>query len=373
MSLDNQLEVNSEPQSPLWQLVLARVRDFYREPAAIFWVYGFPLILAVALGTAFRDRPVERIPVTVVQADGIPLDRVEEVLEHLRTDSRLEPKVGVLAEASKDLALGKTALVVIPKLRGISLRTERNRPESALAAGAVEAALLRSGLKGIQSKEKTNADENSHPLDIDWDSVSETGGRYIDFLVPGLLGMNLMGGGLWGLGYVTVDLRVRKLLKRLIATPMGKVDFLLSLVLGRMGFLLLEILMLLGFAWLVFGVQIQGGYGALALTVLVGACCFQAIGLLVASRATSYEAVSGLMNLTMLPMYVLSGVFFSSERFPQAIQPLIGVLPLTALNNSLRGVINEGQNLASISGNLAILLGWGLGAFLLALKLFRWR
>jgi ABC-type multidrug transport system permease subunit len=373
MSLDDQLEVNSEPQSPLWQLVLARVRDFYREPAAIFWVYGFPLVLAVALGTAFRDRPVERIPVTVVQAEGISGDRLEEVLGDLRADSRLEPKISDLAQAGRDLALGKTALLVIPKLQGVSLRTERNRPESALAAGAVEAALLRSNLKNVSGKGQLNVAGKSQHLDIELEAVSETGGRYIDFLVPGLLGMNLMGGGLWGLGYVTVDLRVRKLLKRLIATPMNKVDFLLSLVLGRMGFLLLEILMLLGFAWLVFGVSIQGGYGTLALTVLAGACCFQAIGLLVASRATSYEAVSGIMNLTMLPMYVLSGVFFSSDRFPQAIQPLIGLLPLTALNNSLRGVINEGQNLASISGNLAILLGWGLGAFILALKLFRWR
>jgi len=373
MNLDEQLEVNSSPQSPMWQLILARVRDFYREPAAIFWVYGFPLVLAVALGTAFRDRPVERIPVAVTNAAGSPGPLWAETLESLGKDPRIELRILDSSQASKELALGKTALVVEVESAGLVLKTEKNRPESALAQGVVEAVLWKtkagSASQGSGSVPVSGKAENG----IRVEETAETGGRYIDFLIPGLLGMNLMGGGLWGLGYVTVDLRVRKLLKRLIATPMSRVDFLLSLVLGRMGFLLLEIMILLGFAWLAFDVSIHGSVATLALTILAGAVCFQAIGLLVASRATSYEAVSGLMNLTMLPMYVLSGVFFSSDRFPQVVQPLIQALPLTALNASLRGVINEGSGLAEIYGNLLILFGWAAAAFVLALRLFRWR
>lgn len=367
MNLDKQLQVDSSPQSPMWQLTIARVRDFYREPAAIFWVYGFPLVLAVALGTAFRDRPIERIPVIVVADSPNPNVDTEKILKSLGMDARLEVTLADSAKASRDLATGKASLLVIPKGEKPILRAEKNRPESAMALGIVEAALLRARVG-----ETHQGKEEAEP-DIQVETVAEVGGRYIDFLIPGLLGMNLMGGGLWGLGYVTVDLRVRKLLKRLVATPMSKIHFLLSLVLGRMGFLLLEIILLLGFAWLVFGVRIQGGLLPLAAAIMLGACCFQAIGLLVASRATSYEAVSGLMNLTMLPMYVLSGVFFSSDRFPLLIQPLIKLLPLTALNDSLRGVINEGQGITDISGNLIILAIWTLAAFFMAMKLFRWR
>lgn len=368
MSLDNQLEVNSQSQSPLWHLILARVRDFYREPAAIFWVYGFPLVLALALGTAFRERPVERIPVAVVVPATAQGPALEKILRALEEDSRLEVRQTSQEIAREELRSGKVSLVLqLPEGQSPVLKVEKNRPESALAQGAVESAILRSLLG-----EKTGAIEFSKSSPK-VETVNETGGRYIDFLIPGLLGMNLMGGGLWGLGYVTVDLRVRKLLKRLIATPMRKVDFLLSLVIGRIGFLLLEIIILLGFAWLVFGVQIRGSGVTLALVILTGAMCFQAVGLLVASRAASYEAVSGLMNLVMLPMYVLSGVFFSSDRFPEFLQPLIKALPLTALNESLRGVINEGASLAQTLPNLGILVGWTTIAFFFALKLFKWR
>lgn len=373
MNLDEQLEVNSVHQAPLWQLILARVRDFYREPAAIFWVYGFPLVLAVALGTAFRDRPVERIPIVLTKSPEVPEAVWQETFENLEQDTRLEIKVVDSRQAGKDLALGKVALVVELEAAGLVLKTEKNRPESALAQGVVEAVLWKARARSASQSPGTDSNPGKRETGIRIEQTAETGGRYIDFLIPGLLGMNLMGGGLWGLGYVTVDLRVRKLLKRLIATPMSRVDFLVSLVLGRMGFLLLEILILLGFAWLAFGVSIHGSLTTLAVTILAGAVCFQAIGLLVASRATSYESVSGLMNLTMLPMYVLSGVFFSSDRFPQMVQPLIQLLPLTALNVSLRGVINEGAGLTEIYGNLVILLGWASGAFLLALRLFRWR
>ncbi len=151
----------------------------------------------------------------------------------------------------------------------------------------------------------------------------EPGGRYIDFLVPGLLGMSLMGGGLWGVGFVIVDMRIRKLLKRFLATPMKKRDFLAGIMLSRLIFLIPEVLFLLVFAWLAFGVAIHGSLLAVLLLVLLGAFTFSGIGLLVASRAKTMEAVSGLMNLVMLPMWMLSGIFFSSERFPEAAQPFI--------------------------------------------------
>ncbi len=200
----------------------------------------------------------------------------------------------------------------------------------------------------------------------------EPGGRYIDFLVPGLLGMSLMGGGLWGVGFVTVDMRIRKLLKRFVATPMRRSDFLGGLMLSRLLFLVPEVIVLLVFARLAFGVVIYGNLLAIMFLILLGAVTFAGLGLLVASRAKTLEAVSGLMNLVMLPMWLLSGIFFSSERFPAAAQPFIAILPLTALNNALRAVMQEGASLGSQLPEIGLLALWATLTFALALKLFRW-
>jgi ABC-type multidrug transport system permease subunit len=203
--------------------------------------------------------------------------------------------------------------------------------------------------------------------------VTEPGGRYIDFLIPGLIGMGLMGGGLWGVGFVLVDMRVRKLLKRFLATPMRRSHFLLAVMLSRLFFTLTDIVVLLIFGYLMFGVRCQGNYLELTIAVLLGGASFAGIGLLVASRAQTVETVSGLMNLVMLPMWILSGVFFSSERFPEAVQPLINLLPLTALNQLLRGIMLEGKSLAALWPQLAILASYGVGTFAVALRVFRWK
>ncbi|HTI52197.1 MAG TPA: ABC transporter permease, partial [Planctomycetaceae bacterium] len=200
----------------------------------------------------------------------------------------------------------------------------------------------------------------------------EPGGRYVDFLVPGLLGMSLMGGGLFGIGFVTVDMRIRKLLKRFLATPMRKSHFLAGIMVSRLLFMVPEVLVLLAFARLAFGVKIYGSVWGVMLLILLGACCFAGIGLLVASRAKTLEAVSGLMNIVQLPMWVLSGIFFSSERFPAMAQPFIKALPLTLLIDALRGISLEGLPLASQWPQVAGLAAWAAGSFLLALKFFRW-
>ncbi|HKB38991.1 MAG TPA: ABC transporter permease, partial [Gemmataceae bacterium] len=233
------------------------------------------------------------------------------------------------------------------------------RPESRLARNEVDNLL--------QSKAG-----RKDAAEVENEEVEEPGGRYIDFLVPGLLGMGLMGGGLWGVGFVTVDMRIRKLLKRFLATPMRRADFLAALMISRLVFMVPEVLILLLFARLAFGVTIAGSLGAVVVLILVGAFTFAGIGLLVASRARTLEAVSGLMNLIMLPMWLFSGVFFSSERFPDWMQGFIQVLPLTPLLNALRAVMLDGLPLTSQWVELALLAGWGLITFVLALRWFRW-
>jgi ABC-type multidrug transport system permease subunit len=341
----------------LGQLVLARLREFYREPEALFWVYGFPILIVVALGIAFRNKPVDRITVDLQDGPGSSF-----AVETLGREERFSVQVHDAAGCRLRLRTGKTELVVVPASstpRAYEYVYDPSRPESLLARNAVDDALQRAaGRKDV--------------LRVSDQQSDEPGGRYIDFLVPGLLGMSLMGGGLWGVGFVTVDMRIRKLLKRFLATPMKKTHFLTGIMLSRLIFMIPEMIILLIFARLAFGVIIQGSWLALGTLIILGAFTFAGLGLLVASRARTLEAVSGLMNLVMLPMWVLSGIFFSSERFPEAAQPFIKIIPLTPLINSLRAVFLEGATLWSQWPEMAIMGAWGVITFVLALLWFRW-
>jgi len=203
--------------------------------------------------------------------------------------------------------------------------------------------------------------------------VTEPGARYVDFLVPGLIGMNLMGSGLWGLGFTVVIARSRKILKRFAATPMRRSHYLLSFMLSRLVFLVLEVAAVLIFAILAFGFTVRGSWLSVGLMTILGGFTFSGIGMLVAARPTTIEGVSGLMNFIMLPMWLLSGTFFSSERFPQILQPFIQALPLTALNNVLRSLMNEGASLSSNWISIVILLTWFVISFVVALKIFKWQ
>ena len=352
------------PSSALFQLSLSRFREFYREPAAVFWVYGFPLLMAVALGIAFRERPVERVRIDLLETPQT-VEQTQKLKEILEKDSKMV--VAIVGDDSwkKKLSSGKTDLVATIAASASGgfeyvVWEEVNRSESVLARNAFEAVLLR------------NQTEN-HPLSIRDEHLKEAGSRYIDFLIPGMVGMNLMGGGLFGVGFVIVDMRVRKLLKRFIATPMKRSDFLLSIMISRLLFTIPEVSLLLLFGNLVFDVHVQGNILALFSIVLLGGISFAGVGLLVACRAKTIETVSGLMNLVMLPMYVVSGVFFSHDRFPEAMQPMIEALPLTALNDALRKVMLEGQSLTAAWSQILILVLWGGVSFAIALRYFRWR
>ncbi|HKY31848.1 MAG TPA: ABC transporter permease [Candidatus Polarisedimenticolia bacterium] len=340
---------------PLRHLLTSRLKEFFREPEAIFWVYGFPVVLAVGLGIAFREKPPEEIRVDL--AAGAPRASLQRARDALAGPPFLVSECGE-AECRGRLRMGKTDIVVVPA-EPIAYVFDAMRPESVLARSRVDEALQRSAGR-------------SDPLPTADRPVTEPGSRYIDFLIPGLLGMNLMGGGLWGIGFVIVDMRVRKLLKRLVATPMRRSDFLLALIGSRLVFMLPEVALLLLAGVIFFQVAIQGSLAAVMAVSLLGAVSFAGLGLLIACRAGKIETVSGLMNLVMLPMWLLSGIFFSSERFPAALQPVIKALPLTLLNDSLRAVILEGAALPTQAGRLAGLAAWGGASFVIALVWFRW-
>lgn len=341
------------PRSALVELTVLRTKEFLREPEAIFWVFAFPLLMAVALGLAFREKPPERIPVAVVEGP-----RAREVERALSRSPALLPRVLSPGAARQALRTGKVSLAVEAG-DPVVLRSDPTRPDARAAR-----------LEVVDALERAAGRRDLVPAtDV---AVTEKGSRYIDFLIPGLVGMNLMGTGMWGVGFAIVNARTRKLLKRLLATPMRKRDYLLAQVLFRLAFVVIEVACLVGFGWLAFGVGVHGSLAALAAVAVTGGLTFSGLGLLVASRARTIEAVSGLMNVVMLPMWLLSGTFFSSERFPDALQPAIKALPLTALNDGLRLVMNEGRPLVDALPQLAVMAAWGLLSFAVALKIFRW-
>jgi ABC-type multidrug transport system permease subunit len=340
--------------SPLWQLTLARWRSFFREPSAIFWTFGFPVILSIALGVAFRNRPPD--PVDVAVLAGPDAERLRDALA-----ASTEIKVKVLDEeqAHAQLRSGKVSIVVVPG-RPRTYRFDATRPEGRLARAVVDDLLQR-------------ADGRADPTPVADALVTEPGSRYIDFLIPGVLGMGLMQSGMWGIGYVLVEMRTRKLIKRLAATPMKRTHFLAAFVLMRSIFLVGELPILLIFASLVFHVPILGSLLLVIALSVLGAMVFAGLGLLVAARAANTQTVGGLINLVSMPMFICSGVFFSSARFPEFMQPAIKLLPLTALNDSLRAVMLDGAGPRGVAAPVVVMSAWGLASFVAALRLFRWR
>jgi ABC-type multidrug transport system permease subunit len=343
---------------PLIELTRMRWREFLREKEAVFWVFVFPVLMTFALGIAFRNSAPEK---TLVAIEGDSQSAsVIELSNALAQSPEITANILSPDEASKALRSGKVSIVVIPQNGSYNYRFDPTRPESRNARLLVDNALQRA--KGRNDVVHT-AEEK----------ITEPGARYVDFLVPGLIGMNMMGSGLWGLGFTVVIARSRKILKRFAATPMRRSHYLLSFMLSRLLFLVPEVAAVVVFAWLVFGFTVRGSWLSLSLITLLGGFTFSAIGMLIAARPTTIEGVSGLMNFIMLPMWLLSGTFFSSERFPVVFQPFIKALPLTALNTLLRSVMNEGASLSTNWMNVAILGAWLIVSFVVALKIFKWQ
>ena len=344
-------------------LLMARLLELKREPEVVFWVFVFPLLLALGLGIAFRNKPGDAASVAVVAEADLPGVRSyvpEAVLARALQSNRFRPQIVSADEAYKGLRLGKFDLVIEPDGKGgLEYRYDPARPESVLAKAEVNDALQSAaGRKDVIATTVV--------------SSSEPGSRYIDFLIPGLLGMNLMNSGMWGIGFALVDMRQRKLLKRYVGTPMRRGDFLLAIMTSRLLLMVIEIGLLLVFGILFFHMRVLGSVFSIAAIGGMGSLTFGGVGLLTASRAQKIESISGLINLVMMPMWIFSGVFFSYARFPAAIHPLIKALPLTALNDALRASILEGTPLLNQWPRLLVLALWGGISFVLALKWFRW-
>jgi ABC-type multidrug transport system permease subunit len=361
-----------QPKNPSWshpliELTLARMREFIRRPEAIFWVFVFPVLMAFALGIAFRNTKPERMRVAV-DAETPNAIAVATAISH---SAQLQAIVLPPARATHALRTGKVALVIkgdqLTASQGTGslppsyqYRFDPTRPDSTVARSATDDALQRAAGRQdlVQASDQT---------------VNEPGARYIDFLIPGLIGLNLMGSGMWGIGFAIVNARTHKLIKRMAVTPMKRWHYLFSYFLSRMTFLFLEVVAILIFAYLVFNVKVYGSLASFIAIALIGSMAFAGIGLLVAARTQTTEGVSGLMNLVMLPMWLLSGTFFSASRFPDFAQPVIKLLPLTLLNDILRSIMNDGSTIGANFSSILFLSAWGLIPFIIAVRIFKWQ
>jgi ABC-2 type transport system permease protein len=345
------------PRHPLVELTKTRLREFLREPAALFWVFGFPLLMAMGLGVAFRNRPPD------------------------------VPRVGVVTTVASEALPGARALLATERLRARSYAAEDAR--RALAAGKVDLVVEWSGEQPVFRFDPTyergpvarliatnvlqTAAGRRDPLTIAEKSSIEAGSRYIDFLLPGLIGLNLMGSSMWGVGYNFVLARKRRLLRRYAVTPMRRSQFLLSYFFSRVLFLALELAVLLGFGALVFGTVVRGSYGSVALLAFLGAAAFAAISLVIGARVENTDVANGWINFVQLPMWVLSGAFFSYERFPEWLHAPIRLLPLTAVVDAMRAVSNAGASLVDVAPQVVVLGTWCVVGFVVALRTFRWQ
>ncbi len=343
--------MSSLRENSLYQLTSVRFRLILREPEAIFWIFVFPIILAVGLGIAFRNRPADVLQVGATTT---------QLTQALAADKGLTAATFDQASGAQALATGRILLLAIQKPDGVAYEFDDTNPDARTARLIADRAIqIAAGRKDAARVE----DELVH----------EKGSRYIDFVIPGLLGMNLMGSAIWGLGFAIVEARQKKLLKRMVASPMPRWQYLASFLLSRLAMLVIEVGLFLGFARLVFGVPFRGSLWQLGLLCVITSLAFSALGLLVSSRARTMEAASGLMNLVMLPMWILSGVFFSASRFPAVIQPIVRALPLTAAIDAMRGNMLQGMSLSQLGVQIGILCAWLIVPFIVSLRIFRWR
>jgi len=340
----------------LKQVTLLTFTEFVRTPGSMFWTYGFPLIMALSLGLAFRSSEPLPLRVAVIEEDFQSAQ-----LEALHANTRLAPVLLSAARARAEFDRGRYLVLVAGSLASPVLEQDPTRPESELAKLHV--------MQGLRSA----AGDAPRPA-IQTIDVVKPGRRYIDWLIPGLIGLNLLGAGLWGVGFTLVQMRVKNILRRMHVTPMRRSEFLLAFLLSRLFLVLPESAVILCFGAWVFGVPIVGSLSAISVLVVLGAASFTGLGLLLASRARTVETVSGMMNLTMLPMWLFGGCFFGVERFPDVVQDIIWILPINHFTQAMRDVMTEGASLfdAGVLPHVAFLAGFGVLTLGLAVRFFRW-
>ena len=360
-------------------LFVIHTKSLMREPAVLFWGIVFPLLMALGLGLAFTQKTDSIHKVAVIGNSFDTTNQFENFLQNRTekfkdsTTNKYENKITVkneklgnniyiflrsnLDEATRLLKRGEINLIIEEKNGKTEYHFDPVNPEAKLTYLNLT--------KIINNEEPDNDNASIEPLTL-------TGTRYIDFFIPGLIAMGLMMSSTWGLGYGIIETRSKKLLRRMIATPMKKSYFLISLITVRSIMNFIEAGLLFLFSYLVFGITIQGSIPALLLILLAGNIGFAGIAIVTASRTANPEVGNGLINAISTPMIVLSGIFFSYHNFPDWAIGFIKILPLTILADGVRSIFIEGAGLQEMIIPFFALLITGVVCFYIGLKFFKW-
>ncbi len=368
----------------LWQLTLALFREIIREPGVLFWGILFPILMSLGLGLAFTKKADVVRKVAVSRFSDISYPETSEIYRFLElrcTKHQPEAEDEIWWEYEiKDDKLGNTlflfyemdwneAMVMLKRgTVNLILKSNNGKTEYHFDPVNSDAELTYLKLRNIiGSGEILSVGNNSEiqPMTI-------TGTRYIDFLVPGLITMGVMMSSMWGISYGIIEKRSKKLLRRLVATPMKKSHFLIALITVRITMNFIEALVLILFALITFNMTIQGSISALILIFIAGNIAFAGIAVFASSHTSNTEVGNGLINAVVMPMMILSGIFFSYHNFPDWSVKIIQMLPLTMLTDGIRSIFNEGAGYNEVAIPVLVLSATGIIFFSAGLRIFKW-
>lgn len=362
----------------LYRLIIAHIKEIVREPAVLFWGIGFPILMAWGLGIAFSTKKEMNREIAVIQhtdTTSFQKSALWDIIEHYSGKQKNDHYLNLKNQKTGDIHLtfhecSKTDAHILLKKGTISLIIEVIGAKTyyLFDPANAEAQLLYELVKGVVYNGPGYY--SSHQDEIKPLTVSGT--RYIDFLIPGLIAMGIMMSSSWGISYTLIDRRSKKLLRRMVATPMKKTNLLTALVTARFGMNIIEAVLLFFFAWLYFDIHIQGSIPALMLLFIAGNLAFAGISVLISSHTSNPEIGNGLINAIVTPMMVLSGIFFSYQHFPDWTLPIIRHLPLTMLADGIRSIFNEGAGIMQIWKETLILSIIGIVTYVIGLKIFKW-
>jgi len=366
-------------RKPIIQLILIQFREFYREPGILFWAIVFPVLMAWGLGIAFTHKAEQKRDIAFIENHTQPDTLFRGIItNYAKKDSSSKEHFLRYVIRSGNKKTGFTVYRFIPSTWEKSAKL--------LKQGSILIIIEEKEGKLFYHYDPFNNDaqltymqlssfiSKGKPLEpaAEIKPLTQKGTRYIDFLVPGLIALNLMMSTMWGISYSLIEKRSKKLLRRMVATPMKKSSFMLSQLIARLVLNILEAFIVFIFAYFYFGITIQGNFIALIILYFAGMLCFTGISILVSSRTANTYVGNGLINAVVMPMMVLSGIFFSYHNFPDVVIPYIQALPLTILGDGIRSIFIEGAGFGEIFSPTIILSLIGILTFGVGLKIYKW-
>ncbi len=338
----------------MWRRILtifrARNREFYRDKAGLGWNIIMPILMVFGFAFIFRGEPEDLFKVGLL-SDGEALASESSPFLDIR-------HISFIPFEDLDSAIAKVErhqIDLLLDLRG----TPRYWINVHSARGYLAERLLHSAHVDVVQAPRRR-------------TVSGQALRYVDWVLPGVLAMNIMFSSLWGVGWVIVRYRKNGVLRRLKATPLSALEFLTAQVFSRLAVVLVASVAVYVGADLLLDFVMRGSRLTLFLVYVAGALCLISLGLVVAARLRTEEVADGVLNLLSWPMLLLSGVWFSMEGTSPAAQTVSQFLPLTHMVNAARRVMIDGAGMDQVLPEIGILAGTGVILLLIAARMFRW-